>query len=363
MSAVALSKVFAYRCIEGKRVVEVTGSPEEPFRMGMAKLSALLGESRTAEEILSKETLDWAEEELEWCSENGVRALWIGEDDYPRRLRECCDAPLILYCRGGISLNPERALAIVGTRKATWNGRSACTRTVRELARLAPPPVIVSGLAFGIDAAAHTAALEAGIPTVAVVPSGLDTVYPSSHRELASRIAQNGALVTDFPRGTAPQVSHFIRRNRIIAGMADATLLGESYIKGGGLITTSLANSYDREVFAFPGRLTDASFAGCNNLIATNQARLVTGAAEIAETMGWSYPKPRGKANGSALPFPASGEGSRILALLKEEAPLDFERILELTGLPFGTLATLLAEMEINGEVISLQGRKYAPSR
>ena len=363
MYAMALSKVFAYRCIEGRKLVEAAGGPEEPFRMGVDRLSQLLGGKREmAEEILSPATLRWAESELQWCEEYGIRALYIDEKDYPRRLRECCDAPLILYCKGGLNLNPERALAVVGTRKATWSGRTACTRTVTDLAALNPAPVIVSGLAFGIDATAHKAALEAGIPTIAVIPCGLDAIYPTAHRELAVRIVRDGAIVTDFPRRTSPQVTQFVRRNRIIAGMSDATLLAESYIKGGGLITTSLANAYDREVFAFPGRVTDASFAGCNAQIAANQAHLVTGAEEIGSIMGWSEPASGRRKKDPELPFPEDGETGRILALLKEESPLDFEQILERTGIPFRTLSALMVNLEINGTVVSLQGRKYALS-
>ncbi len=363
MCAVALSKVFAYRCIDGRKLVEAAGGPQEPFRMGAEKLTALLGGNEgKAGEILDPAARRWAEEELKWCEEYGIRVLYLDDPEYPHRLRECCDAPLILYCKGGVSLNPERALAVVGTRKATWSGRTACTRTVTDLAALDPAPTIVSGLAFGIDATAHNAALEAGIPTVAVIPCGLDTIYPAAHRDLAARIVREGAVVTDFPRRTSPQVTQFIRRNRIIAGMADATLLAESYAKGGGLITTSLANAYDREVFAFPGRVTDASFAGCNAQIASDQARLATGAAEIISIMGWGDASSCRRKVSQELPFPEEGDSAKILALLKEESPLDFERILELTGIPFRTLASLLVNLEINGSIVSIQGRKYALS-
>lgn len=343
MHAAALGKVFAHNCMEGRRILEKG--------------------SGAAERHLERSILKWAEEELEWCDRNGVRAIPICSEEYPYRLRECCDAPLILYCRGGISLNPARALAVVGTRKSTWSGRNACQQVVGELSRLTPPPVIVSGLAFGIDATAHNAALEAGIPTIAVSPCGLDSIYPAAHRDLAGRIIAAGAIVTDFPRQTPPQVANFLRRNRIIAGMADATLLAESYAKGGGLITTSLANSYDREVFAFPGRVSDASFAGCNAIIASNQAHLATGARDIAPLMGWELPSGGRRGKHGVLPFPEEGERGRIMALLKRDSPLDFEQILERSGLPFSTLSTLLVELELNGSIVTLQGRRYAPAR
>ena len=363
LCAVALSKVFAYKCIEGRKLTETAGGPVAPFRMATEELARLLGGNREiARQIKEPSLLEWAGDELEWCGEYGIRALYIDDPEYPSRLRECCDAPLVLYCKGGISLNPERALAVVGTRKASYTGKSACIRAVRDLSHLAPAPVIVSGLAFGIDATAHQAALDSGLKTIAVIPCGLDTIYPSSHRDLAVRIVRDGALVTDFPRCTYPQVAHFIRRNRIIAGMADATLVAESYDKGGSLITASLANCYDREVMAFPGRVSDQSFAGCNSLIAANQARLVTGGSGIAAAMGWEMEKRGSRTSGGTLPFPEEDDRGKILALLRRESPLDFERIMEITGLPFKTLTTILLELELNGSIVSVQGRKYAPA-
>ena len=363
MCAVALSKVFAYKCIEGRKLTEIAGGPDVPFRMETEKLTRLLGGNlKIARQLKEPSLLEWAEAELEWCGEYGIRALYIDDEEYPARLRECCDAPLVLYCKGGISLNPERTLAVVGTRKASYTGRSACISAVRDISSLTPPPVIVSGLAFGIDATAHQAALDSGIKTIAVIPSGLDTIYPSSHRDLAVRIAREGALVTDFPRCTYPQAAHFIRRNRIIAGMSDATLVAESYEKGGSLITASLANCYDREVMAFPGRVSDRSFAGCNSLIAANQARLVTDAAGIASAMGWETIKRGAGISGCSLPFPEDDDRGKILALLRCESPLDFERIMEITGLPFKILTALLLELEINGSIVTVQGRKYAPA-
>ena len=364
LCAVALSKVFAYKCMEGRQLITAAGDPQEIFRMAPKELSGMVGgRQEIISAIRDHGILKWAEAELEWCEQYGIRALYIEDPGYPRRLAECCDAPLILFCKGGIDLNPERALAVVGTRKATWAGRTACIRTVKGLSCIQPRPAIISGLAYGIDAAAHTAALEAGMPTIAVIPCGLDTIYPTRHRDLAARIATTGAVVTDFPRGSAPQTAHFIRRNRIIAGMADATLLAESFAKGGGLITTSLANSYDREVFACPGRVTDESFEGCNRLIFNTQARLVINADDLSSSMGWgAADRLPEKKRDATLPFLEDETRGMILKCLERESPMDFERIMELTGMDFRTLSALLMVLEINGSIVSLQGRKYAPA-
>ena len=220
--------------------------------------------------------------------------LGIGQPGYPRRLADCGDAPLLLYVRGAADLDATHVLAVVGTRKATWTGRDQCRRIVENLAELEEKPLIVSGLALGIDGCAHEAALAAGLPTVGVLPCGPEAVYPRQHQALADRMLERGALVTDFARGIAPEAYTFLRRNRIIAGLADAVLLVESYQKGGGLITASLAASYNREVYAVPGRPTDASFEGCNRLIAAQEAVLVgTRRGGAGPRAGLARPSPR----------------------------------------------------------------------
>lgn len=359
--AIALSKVFAYKCAEGRRIIELVGDPKEVFRMKRSHLEGLLPySSDLVGQILDPATLAWAEEELEWNVRYGIRPLYYEDKDYPSRLRECYDSPLVLFSKGLDCLNPKRALAVVGTRRASWYGKSQCVNIVKSLAAIPKPPLIVSGLAFGIDAAAHTAALEAGLQTIAVIPTGLDSIYPPQHRELALRIAAQGALVTDFPRSSYPQTAHFIRRNRIIAGMSDATLLAESFAKGGGLITTDLANSYDREVFAVPGRLSDASSEGCNSLIEKNLAHLARGAHSICRQMGWGEHSPAARARQCEIAFPEGSDSRLVIGILKEESPRDFEEIMAISGLPFNSLSALLLEMEMNGTVISTQGRKYA---
>ena len=204
LCAVALSKVFAYKCIEGRKLTEIAGGPDVPFRMETEKLTRLLGGNlKIARQLKEPSLLEWAEAELEWCGEYGIRALYIDDEEYPARLRECCDAPLVLYCKGGISLNPERTLAVVGTRKASYTGRSACISAVRDISSLIPPPVIVSGLAFGIDATAHQAALDSGIKTIAVIPSAST---PSTPPRTATSPSESPAKGRSLPISRAAPI-------------------------------------------------------------------------------------------------------------------------------------------------------------
>lgn len=360
LCAVALSRIFAYRSAEGRKLIELAGGPEELFRMSREKLETIIRSSEVIKKVLDPDTRRWAEEEIEWCLRYGIKVIYFEDSEYPARLAECYDSPVVIYAMGTADLNPKRALAVVGTRRATYYGKTQCARITQELATLDIPPVIVSGLAYGIDGAAHLAALENGLETIAVIPSGLDSIYPPQHRELAARIARQGTLVTDFPRCSFPQVAHFVRRNRIIAGISDATLLVESFARGGGLITTSLANSYDREVFALPGRIGDAASEGCNRLIGQNLAHLVTDAYGIASLMGWTGPKKGTGSNGRIELEPGEdGDSGKVLAILREESPRDFEEIMQLSGLEFKALTQVLLTLEIEGRIVSVEGRKY----
>ena len=372
--AVALGKLFAFRCEAGRKLIEYFGGPRAVFREGFAQLREVLGgESRIPLPPDGGALLDWADKELSWCRRYGIRPLYCEDPLYPKRLKECPDAPIILYVKGEADLNARRILAVVGTRRASCYGLGVCRGIISDLARNPIPPVIVSGLAYGIDGAAHEAALEAGIPTVAAIPGALDRIYPPGHREMARRILkQGGALVTDFARGDTYSPVQFLRRNRIIAGLSDATLLVESFAKGGGLLTTGLANSYGREVFAIPGRTTDEGSAGCNRQIAGNLARLATGAGDIERMMNWEPPRRR-KPVQRTLDFGDDPLRAAVGKLLCEHSPMGFSALLEGLNAALGnslrddapavdaaTLSALLVEMEIEGKIIALPGNRYS---
>lgn len=373
--AIALSKVFAFQCATGRALIEQFGSPEAVFSAGAHKLREVLGTGSGdwVDKLLDRNLLKWAQEEWQWNCRYDIRPLYYTSDEYPRRLRECPDAPIILYVKGEANLDAERMLAVVGTRRASYYGRTTCRRIVADLARNPRQPVIVSGLAYGIDAAAHEAALEAGIPTVAAIPGSLDQIFPPGHRDLAKQILERGgALVTDFARGDGYSPVQFLRRNRLIAGLSDATLLVESFAKGGGLLTTGLANSYGREVFALPGRCTDAGSEGCNRLIANNQARLINGADDLETAMNWEPPRRR-KAVQRTLDFGDDPLRRTVGLILAERSPISFSALLDALRERLGTdgipasaipdaaaLSALLVELEIEGKITALPGDRYS---
>ena len=357
----ALSKVFAYKCAAGKHLIETLGSPEAIFRARRDDLFAVLHNAEPfIDKLLDPGLLEWARGEVEWARSYGIRLLGLGEPGYPKRLAECDDAPMMLYYKGTAELDATRVLAVVGTRKASWQGREACRRIIERISSLKEKPLIVSGLALGIDGVAHASALEGGLPTVGVLPCGLDEIYPRQHRDLACRMLEKGGLVTDFARGTEPVAFTFLRRNRIIAGLADATLLVESYRRGGGLITASLASSYNREVFAVPGRLSDASFEGCNRLIASRDAVLVADEDALPLAMGW-ISAARTKTRLSAVRPDDPPLRRTLIRILEDRSPVSMDEMSLWSGVPPQELSVELLELELSGRVIA-EGGKFCLS-
>lgn len=229
-----------------------------------------------------------AGDELSYIEKNHIRCIAFTDEAYPARLRECEDAPLVLYSLGNAGFNATRVVSIVGTRKATEYGKDLTAAFVRDLATLCPGIIIVSGLAYGIDVAAHRAALAAGLPTIGVLAHGLDRIYPAAHRSTAAQmVRQCGGLLTEYMSGTQPERQNFVQRNRIVAGMADAVVVIESAAKGGALITAEMAMGYGRDCMAFPGRVADEYSRGCNNLIRSNGAALITSAEDFMHAMNW----------------------------------------------------------------------------
>lgn len=347
----ALNLIFADRCSAGISLVERFPDPEEIFSLSRRKLMDIMpGGERYVQLILDGETVSRAAEEVKWARRYDIRIETFISDGYPSRLRECPDAPLVLYCKGDVNLNAARVISIVGTRRASFYGKSAVEKIVESLSKEDVKPLIVSGLALGIDGAAHRAALEMGLDTVAVLPTGLDEIYPPRHRELATRILEKGGLVTDFPRNTLPARYTFLKRNRIIAGMSDAVLLAQSYAKGGGLITASLAVQYDRELFAVPGNMDDPSFEGCNNLIYKNKAVIMNNPRAIADALGWKRAEVR---EPGLFDASVSERGSVILSLLKSEGPMAAEDIAACSGMAPGTLSSELLALELSGRIFN----------
>ena len=312
---------------------------------------------------------DWSlalvrsEQELTFIERHHIRTLCLGDDAYPQRLAECPDAPIVLYYLGSAELNQQRVINIIGTRHATAYGQDLIRRFVGELRELCPQVLIVSGLAYGVDICAHRNALEQGFETVGVLAHGLDELYPPRHRDTARQMLTQGGLLTEYMSETKADKLNFVKRNRIVAGMSDATILVESAERGGGLITCGIAQDYDRSVFAFPGAVGAPYSVGCNNLIRDNGAQLITSAEDFVKAMGWQSDALLRQAKASGIErslFPdLTAEEQTVVRALDEMGDLQLNQLSVGTNLPIGQLTALLFQLEMKGVVRPLAGGTY----
>lgn len=304
-----------------------------------------------------------AEEELAYDESHGIRAICLNDDDYPARLKECPDAPLMLFNKGTADLNARRIINIVGTRHATPYGEDLIRRFVADLGMLCPGIVVVSGLAYGIDICAHRHALRNGVETIGVLAHGLDDLYPPHHRDVANEMVKQGGLLTEFMTRTNADKLNFVRRNRIIAGISDACVLVESAAKGGGLITTRISKDYYRDVFAFPGPVGAVYSEGCNRLIRDNGAALITSADDFVKAMRWDDDAKVAAARQAGIArtlFPELTDDERkIVDVLRQTNDLQLNIISVKTALPMGTLSSLLFGLEMKGVVKPYAGGTY----
>ncbi len=304
-----------------------------------------------------------ADFEQKYMYEHGIRGLVLSDEDYPQRLLECPDAPLVLYYKGNADLNQAKIISIVGTRRITTYGQDLVRRFVSHLRRYCPQLLIVSGLAYGVDINAHREALANGYPTVGVLAHGLDTIYPYRHRDTAAEMLNHGGLLTEFMTQTNADKPNFVHRNRIVAGMADAVILVESAVKGGGLITCEIAQSYNRAVFAFPGSVNAEFSKGCNNLIRDNGAGLISDADDFIKAMGWQDEAQRQRALADGIErslFPdLSAQEQQIVSLLQETNDLQLNILSVKSAIPIGQLTALLFQLEMKGVVKPLAGGMY----
>ena len=309
------------------------------------------------------EPMKRAESELTFMREHQIRALTLNDDDYPQRLCECPDAPIVLYYRGNADLNQAKVINIVGTRQCTQYGQDLIRRFISDLREHCPEMLIVSGLAYGVDINAHRQALENGYPTVGVLAHGLDQIYPYRHRETAAQMLDHGGLLTEFMSQTNADKPNFVRRNRIVAGMSDACIVVESATKGGGLITAEIAQSYDRAVFAFPGAVGMTYSEGCNNLIRDNVAGLISNASDFVKAMGWQEEVRRQRALTDGIErnlfVDLSPEETKIVSLLQQTNDLQLNILSVKSGIPIGQLTALLFQLEMKAIVKPLAGGMY----
>jgi DNA processing protein len=287
-----------------------------------------------------------------------IKRCYFTDEDYPRRLAECNDAPAMLYKLGKANLDSKHMIAIVGTRHATPYGMDFTTRLVQSLGETLDDVTIVSGLAYGIDVSAHKAALKFNIPTVGVMAQPLNTIYPADHRDIAARmISEGGALVTEYNTSDAIHKGNFLARNRIIAGLCDATIVIESDIKGGAMATARIANAYDREVFAAPGRVIDKYSHGCNHLIANQTANILTSVDDIIEVMGWKAKPKVGEQQELALEIPA--DQAEVLELIKQHPEFTVNDMVVKSGKTYSHLSDILFQLEMADLIISIPGGRY----
>lgn len=304
-----------------------------------------------------------AEVELEYDLKYGIQPICMNDERYPQRLKECDDAPLMLFYKGNANLNQQRVINIVGTRHCTPYGEDCIRRFITDLKQLSPQVLIVSGLAYGVDIVAHRQALANGYETVGVLAHGLDDLYPSRHRETALRMIKQGGLLTEFLTQTNADKINFVRRNRIVSGMSDACILIESAAHGGGLITCDISQAYGRDVFAFPGRVGDAYSEGCNNLIRSNGAGLITSAADFIKDMGWQDDATLMRAKQQGIErslFPElSPEEQLIVNALAKTNDLQINLISVKTNIDISRLTSLLFTLEMKGVIKTFAGGMY----
>jgi len=358
---IALSLIPGIGSITAKALIAYTGSAEQVFLEKEKALRQIPGiGSILAKNIIQSEVMSRAGREVDFVQKNGIKALFYLDADYPQRLLGCADAPIVLYIKGNPMLNCSKSVSIVGTRHATEYGRRIVDQFIDTLAERGYRILIVSGLAYGIDVQSHKSALRTGLPTVAVLGHGLETIYPAVHTAIAREmVASNGGLVSDFLSHSSIDRTNFLRRNRIIAGMSDATIVVQSAKKGGALVTADIANSYNRDVFAFPGRVGDIYAEGCHFLIKSNRAALIETVSDLEYAMNWSATQSQPDAVQPCLFYDFNPEEKLIIDLLRSDGETAIDLICLKTSLPMSKVSPTLLNLEFAGMVKGLPGKVF----
>ena len=356
---IALGLIPRIGDINARKLVSHFGCVEAIFHEPYGNLIKIPGiGSGIAKYISDRSYLGTAEKEAEYVSRNNIRTYFYLDNDYPFRLRQCDDSPVVFFFKGNCNLDASKILSVVGTRNATVRGREVCEKIIEGLAADHPDLIIVSGLAYGIDIASHKAALSNNLQTIGVLAHGFKTTYPAIHATTAKTMVNNGGLLSDFLSDALPERNNFLKRNRIIAGMADATLVVESGIKGGALITADIANSYNRDVFAVPGRPDDQWSAGCNNLIKNNKAFLTECSNDIEYFLNWKPEKSKQVVQRTLFSDLDETE-KQVFELLSKEGEQTIDTICRSVEIPVYKLSSLLLQMEFKGLVKCSPGNLY----
>ncbi|MBS0010907.1 MAG: DNA-processing protein DprA [Bacteroidales bacterium] len=356
---IALGMVPAVGDINARKLISHLGSAEAVFREPYSRLVQISGiGKKIASHLSSREYMDKAAAELDYIRKHGIDVKCHDDSDYPARLKECPDAPLFIYLKGKADLNSSKILSIVGTRNITRRGKDICENLIRSLAPEYPGLIIASGLAYGVDITAHKAALKENLQTIAILAHGFNTIYPSAHLGVARQILSQGALITDFASFEAPEKNNFLKRNRIIAGISDGTIVIESGRKGGAMVTADIAISYNREVMAVPGSPGERYSEGCNLLIKSNRAALIESADDIIYNLTWMR---SGKDYKQKKLFPdeLSPLEEKIFGLFNEDNEIPAGEISRLLDKPLHQLSSALLKLEFSGLIAAMPGNIY----
>jgi DNA processing protein len=356
---IALGLIPRIGDINARKLVSHFGSVEAVFHESYRNLIKIPGiGTGIAKYITDRSYLDIAEQEAEYITRSKIRTYFYLDNDYPFRLRQCDDSPVVFFFMGTCDLDSAKILSVVGTRNATPRGREICEKIIGGLSEDHPDLIIVSGLAYGIDITSHKAALANNLQTIGVLGHGFKTIYPAVHTAIAKSMVYKGGLLTDFISDTLPERNNFLKRNRIIAGLSDATLVVESGIKGGALITADIANSYSRDVFSIPGRPDDQWSAGCNSLIRNNKAALVECSDDIEYFLNWQSEKSKPPVQRTL--FSELDENEKLIyELLVRQGEMNIDAICRSTGIPVYKLSSLLLQMEFKGLLKCYPGNLY----
>lgn len=355
--ALALQKVELVGDVVAKKLINHIGSAEEVFKSKPSQLLAIDGVGAILiQNLKDKKVFKKAERELKFISENHITANLFMDDDYPERLKHCNDGPLLLFNSGTINLKNRKIISIVGTRQITPQGTEFCKKLISDLAPL--NPIILSGFAYGVDIVAHHAAMEHNLQTIGVLAHGLNQIYPSVHKKYVAKMNQNGGFMTEFWSSSNPDKENFVRRNRIIAGISEATVVIESANKGGSLITANMANDYNRDVFAVPGRVTDKYSQGCNDLIKAQKANLLTSAADLVYILNWNIEK-KSRPVQKQLFVSLNDDEQKVYDFLLQNGKELMDIIALRCEFPIFKVSGLLINMELKGIIRPLPGKLF----
>jgi DNA processing protein len=353
----ALLRVEGVGDIMAKKLLTNFGSAEEIFKTKINQIAAVDGVgSVLLKNLKDKTVFEKANQELEFINKNNIKVSFFKDENYPERLKHCIDAPVLIFSAGNINLENKRIISIVGTRQITSYGIEFCKKLIEDLSPL--DPIIVSGFAYGVDIVAHQLAMENDLQTIGVLAHGLNQIYPKTHKKYMAKMEQNGGFITEFWSSTNPDKENFVRRNRIVAGMSEATIVIESADRGGSLITANLANDYNRDVFAVPGRVTDKYSQGCNQLIKTQKANVLTNAADLVYMLNWDIEN-KSKPVQKQLFVELELDEQKIYDYLLKNGKELLDIIALQCEFPIYKISGMLLNMELKGVIRPLPGKLF----